>query len=211
VNETARTSNGNIILGIIHLLIGLGTISLRYFVDADIIQTMISTIALLPLAGLFAVVVLKCIYGIGGVFPGTSLVLLYFLGRECSASQLLPVLAVIWLAVLLGISISYALGTTAGRVSPPSTPSQLRWYDLIWLAHPNLVTTYFFENGHAKSPFMIRFIVFAICGWVLICIYASLVCIFKPFISSETKDIGMLWGCFLVGLGLWRIMRERFL
>jgi hypothetical protein len=200
-------SSGRIVvLGCIHIAVGLATIGLRFFSDLDVVGWLIGFVAHLPLYGLVAVGAIKGIYGVGGPFPGTTLMLLFFLGRDCSVSEFAGPVVAVWLGVTVGLGISFILGRSVTRIKHPDRIPP-NWRDIAWAIHPNLAATYFFEAGYSSQRFWPRIVLFAVVGIILLGIYGLGICGFKEAISSQTRELGTVWGLVLVGLGATRVAR----
>jgi hypothetical protein len=151
---------------------------------------------------LLAVGFIKGIYGPGAYFPGTTMILLFFLGHECAFVSTSGWVILTWLGVVAGLSFSYAMGRALSR---SREERRFYWKDLAFGIHPNLVAIYFFERGFWQRDFATALNMFAIFGFVFLAVASILICSFKSLISSQTQEIGAVWGAVLVALGAWRI------
>jgi hypothetical protein len=189
-------------LGCIHLTIGLAILALRYFGGADLFQALLSLSAEIPTWALFATAAIKAVYGIGTYLPGTTVILLNMLGRDCSTEESSKWLLAVWVGVLVGISISYTIGWL---LSANKQEKRFHWLDLLFGSHPNLTSVYFFERGYWQRSVVYSICIFAVFGFVFLALYAFLICGFKSVVREQAQEIGVLWGLFMVFLGAWRI------
>ncbi len=196
-----------LILGCIHCSIGGVILSLRYFGGADLFQWLVDLSSKIPAWGLLATAIAKSVYGIGSYLPGTTVILLNLLGRDCSFVSSAEWVIAVLVGVLIGISISYVIGRLVGVEKQDQT---FRLSDFIFGTHPNLTSVYFFERGYWKRAVFAPICFFAVFGSVFLVVSASLVCTFKTFIGDQVQELGVLWGVFLVALGAWRIAEGLF-
>jgi hypothetical protein len=197
-----RSVSAKVTLGCIHIALGLLLFSSRYFGGADLIKWLSDFSASLPIWTLLVLGFVKATYGPGAYVPGTTIILLFFLGRECAVPDTFGWMLLTWLGVLGGMSFSYALGKALSRTPDEK---QFDWKDLAFGLHPNLVGIYFFERGFWRRDFVPAFVAFAMFGFLLLGIVCGGVCSFKSLISAQTEEIGVVWGALFVALGIWRI------
>lgn len=200
--------SAKVTLGCIHLALGVLLLASRYFGGADLIRWLSDLAASLPAWTLLALGFVKAIYGPGAYVPGTTIILLFFLGHECTAADTSGWVLLTWLGVATGMSVSYWLGRT---FSQTRDEKPFDWKDLAFGLHPNLVGIYFFERGFWQRDFASALGAFASFGLLLLATAAVAVCSFKSLIGSQTEEIGGIWGAFFVALGIWRIGRALYL
>lgn len=191
-----------ITLGCIHLVLGAVLLGSRYFGSSDLIMWLTEFSSSLPTWALLILGFVKGVYGAGAYVPGTTIILLFFLGHECSFTSTSQWIILTWLGVVVGLSFSYAMGLALSR---SRDEKQFHWRDLAFGVHPNLIGIYFFERGFWQRDFKRALSVFAMFGLVFLTIASALICSFKSIFLAQTEEIGVMWGLVLIVLGIWRI------
>jgi len=213
MQEVDKPWRRKLVLGSIHLLVGCITLTSRAWGGSGLINSITHLASSLPFWSLFLAGILKGLYGIGGILPGTTYMVLFILGHECSLSSASSEIAAISIGVFGGASISYLAGNIWSKFGFPAprdpAPKQQRWQGAraFFLAtHPNLVATYLFELGYFNKPFRRPALTVGAYGVLILSIYMTAICSFKTSIKAATGDIGTIWGLALILWGLWRII-----
>jgi hypothetical protein len=193
---------GQVTLGLIHLMIGITIFVSRAVFDWDVIKWLSALIEFIPVWSLAVLGFVKSTYAIGAYFPGTTLILLYFLGHDCSQQESLTWIVLVWVGVLIGMALSYRLGRGISRVKDMR---HFKLRDLVFAMHPNFVAIYFFELGYWRRPIAGPFLYFSFCGLTLLTVFTIGICTLKVEISGFTSEIGPVWATLIVLLGLYRI------
>lgn len=191
-----------VVLGCIHVGIGLSLIGSKYLLNLDLIPWLSAIAATAPIWFLFLVASAKTVYGIGSYIPGTTFVLLYFLGNECTLTSTPIWVAVAWAGASIGLVISFFLGYFMSRAHDAS---KFRFIHLVSAIHPNLAAIYFFEHGFWRRDLSEIFPSFLAFGAVFISLCSIVVCSLKTQIGDLTHEISGVWGLIMVVLGAWRV------
>lgn len=116
------------------------------------------------LASLFAVSCLETLFLISIFFPGTTILLVFFLQQEGSVHWLILYAIVVWAGIQLGCAINYALGRLCGswlqtlkngaylKRAKYITQRFANWAVLVCAWHPNMIGDLFTLQGVVALP-----------------------------------------------------------